>query len=460
MPSHDKNMDEDDSEIEEKTRELMQKALRKSASGSMNQPKSSTSSDQVDSEVTDSISSTYERIELRMNNVLSSIEDSLGNTENVVQKEADDAIARIMKKLQDAGLGVFANLAVSVVKKELKDSLSPETSLHHVYEAVEVSRKEIHDILSKASRGSIKALQSNVGDLKTRLVKAHALLNEREHELESTRAENSALRTRMNRLNETNEQKEQKLASLESEIVNLEKEKELLYAEIEEKDENYSTITGELAQAQSKVEQQKKLIAELDSAEELVTEYEKRAEEISHLKGRVSSLEEKVTQQQSTIENLQSEKTRLESERADLEDKIDGLEGQLSQIRSEYKTTMSNLEFARSRISELEARWNVLVQIAEDEPTFQAYFIIADKSQWLPLSHLSSALGIPTVRLKGQLQKFIDAGLVEIEGEKIRPVQLSDITKDEADEHKRGNDSEETDTNYSRDAESNEKESL
>ncbi len=458
VPSNDEKDFEDDSEIEQKTRNLMQKALKESDSDSMGHMKSSAPPEQTAPELTDSIRSTYERIELRMNDILSSIEDSLGTTESTVQQEADKAIERILKKLQDAGLGVFTNLAVSVVKKELSESLSPETSLHHVYEAVEESRKEIHDILSKASRGSTKALQSNVGVLRTRLVKAHALLNEREHELEMARAKNKALSTEINEMNETNKQKEQKLFDLRDELTKLEDEKEDLYATIREKDENHSIISGQLAQAQSEVEQQQELIAKLDSAEELVVEYEKSAEEISRLKGEVSSLKETVTQQQSTIDNLQSEKNQLESESTDLEVKAEDLERQLAKIRSEYKTTLSALELARSRISELEARWDILVQIAEDEPTFQAYFVIADKSQWFPLSHLSSALGIPTVRLKGQLQKFVNAGLVEIEGENIRPVQLSKIAKDGADRNERADNFEETDGLQSLSTEINENE--
>jgi chromosome segregation ATPase len=459
VPSRDEKGSEEDSEIEQKTRELMQNALKGSDSETMGQLESSKPAEQTGSEVSDSISSTYERIELRMNDILSSIEDSLGSTENAVQKEAYAAIERILKKLQDAGLGVFTNLAVSIVKKELNESLSPETSLHHVYQAVEESRKEIHDILSKASRGSTKVLQSNVGGLRTKLVKAHALLNEREHELETARAENSKLRTEINELNETKEQKEQKLVDLAEEIAKLERDKERLYTTIKEKDEDYSVISGQLAQAQSEVEQQQDLIAKLDSAEELVVEYEKSAEEISRLQGEVSSLEERVAQQQSAIEHLQSEKTELESETSDFRGKVEDLESQLAKTRSEYKTTLSALEFARSRTSELEARWDVLVQIAEDEPTFQAYFIIADKSQWFPLSHLSSALGIPTVRLKGQLQKFVNAGLVEIEGEKIRPVQLSKITKDGAEKDKRANESEGAERLHSRVSEIDENES-
>ena len=71
----------------------------------------------------------------------------------------------------------------------------------------------------------------------------------------------------------------------------------------------------------------------------------------------------------------------------------------------------------------------MLYQVAEDEPAFKAYFVVADKTHWFPLTHLSSALGIPTVRLKRQLQKFIDAGLLEIDADRIRPLNLSDVAK-------------------------------
>ena len=55
--------------------------------------------------------------------------------------------------------------------------------------------------------------------------------------------------------------------------------------------------------------------------------------------------------------------------------------------------------------------------------------MIADKKfTWLPLSHLSQALGVPTVLLKRDLQKFVDVGLVEIEGDRVRPLSMSKPT--------------------------------
>ena len=49
---------------------------------------------------------------------------------------------------------------------------------------------------------------------------------------------------------------------------------------------------------------------------------------------------------------------------------------------------------------------------------------------WFQLPHLSSALGIPTVLLKRNLQKFVDVGLLEIEDDKVRPRSLSDIVEE------------------------------
>ncbi|MHA1137370.1 MAG: hypothetical protein ACTSSE_12875, partial [Candidatus Thorarchaeota archaeon] len=81
-------------------------------------------------------------------------------------------------------------------------------------------------------------------------------------------------------------------------------------------------------------------------------------------------------------------------------------------------------------IIELKTRWDSLYTIAEDTPEFKAYFLVADKTQWFQLSHLSSALGIPTVLLKRQMQKFIDAGLIEMENDQIRARSLSDLAKE------------------------------
>ena len=82
----------------------------------------------------------------------------------------------------------------------------------------------------------------------------------------------------------------------------------------------------------------------------------------------------------------------------------------------------------------MQTRWDALYQIAEDEPAFKAYFIIAGKTNWFPLPHLSSALGIPTILLKRNLQKFIDAGLIEIEDDKIRPRTLSGTESNETED--------------------------
>ena len=89
-------------------------------------------------------------------------------------------------------------------------------------------------------------------------------------------------------------------------------------------------------------------------------------------------------------------------------------------------------EFAEmsSEIDELKSRWETLYRVAEDDSTFKAYFLIADKTQWFQLAHLSSALGIPTVLLKHNLQKFVDAGLLELEDDKVRPRSLSDLVDD------------------------------
>jgi hypothetical protein len=97
-------------------------------------------------------------------------------------------------------------------------------------------------------------------------------------------------------------------------------------------------------------------------------------------------------------------------------------------LRGVKQSDQSELESLKSQLNELKARWENLYKVAEDEPAFRAYFMIADKQYtWLPLSHLSQALGIPTVLLKRDLQKFVDAGLVEIEGDRVRPLSMSEL---------------------------------
>jgi chromosome segregation ATPase len=147
------------------------------------------------------------------------------------------------------------------------------------------------------------------------------------------------------------------------------------------------------------------------------------------MQGQLGELEEKLSQREASIESLNGELETARGEASGAMEKLSALSEDAASAIGMKNTLQAEIDALSTQIAELRARWDMLYQVAEDEPAFKAYFVVADKTHWFPLTHLSSALGIPTVRLKRQLQKFIDVGLLEIDADRIRPLNLSDVAK-------------------------------
>jgi hypothetical protein len=85
------------------------------------------------------------------------------------------------------------------------------------------------------------------------------------------------------------------------------------------------------------------------------------------------------------------------------------------------------------QLSAREEELNRLYNLTESDPKYQAYHVLRDLSpNWVDMSHVGHSLGMPTVRVKRLLEEFEAAGLVEIDGEKARTLQLirkADTTK-------------------------------
>ncbi len=129
------------------------------------------------------------------------------------------------------------------------------------------------------------------------------------------------------------------------------------------------------------------------------------------------------------MQSLKQEVNDLKSKKSELDVRIKALAEEVALLKGEKDAHTAERDSLAAQIAELKARWDMLYQVAESEPAFRAYFVVADKTHWFPLRHLSSALGIPTSRLKTELQGFIDAGLIEIENDRVRPKNLTDVAK-------------------------------
>jgi chromosome segregation ATPase len=265
----------------------------------------------------------------------------------------------------------------------------------------------------------------------------YATLNEHEKQLDVTSAELKRWRERANELQDLVKSRDETMERSVEVLEQMRTARAELEGLNEAHEQTISTLKGELSQTQSQIEQQKELLDKQGSFEEIAQDYETKLVELAEAQGQLAEAHERLTQREDNVESLKAEIQTLRESNTNLESQMSSITEEAASLRGVKQSDQSELESLKAQLDELKARWENLYKVAEDEPAFRAYFMIADKQfTWLPLSHLSQALGIPTVLLKRDLQKFVDAGLVEIEGDRVRPLSMSELAAKPKDEDK------------------------
>jgi hypothetical protein len=104
-----------------------------------------------------------------------------------------------------------------------------------------------------------------------------------------------------------------------------------------------------------------------------------------------------------------------------------------AKIRAAVGELQEKIQILSAQLSAREEELNRLYNLTESDPKYQAYHVLRDLSpNWVDMSHVGHSLGMPTVRAKRLLEEFQAVGLVEIEGDKARTLQLirkADTTK-------------------------------
>ena len=414
----------DSSDMELETQRLMDEAMSRDASDSSADPSTEVT------ETTDTIDVTFQRLQVRMEDLLSTIEDALKSIEPGLAMRIEDVMSSAAKQLATAGLGVFGTRATKIVKDELKSSFSVDGLFLQVFEAIENSRATVADVIEKTSKGTVRNVGKSTGDLQAKLLQMYARLSEMEKQLETTRGDLRKWRGQANEQEERMKQREDLMATSNEEMLHMQSSIKELTDQIQERDSSISILKGELSQAQSQAAQQTELMKALDSAEQLTSDYDSKILELSQVQGQLAQQSEQLSQKESEVTSLQGEIEMLKQEKVSAESRISTMVDELASLKGSERDFEAELVEMSNKVDELKARWDTLYRVAEDDPTFKAYFLVADKTQWFQLPHLSSALGIPTVLLKRNLQKFVDAGLLEIEDDKVRPRSLSELADD------------------------------
>ncbi len=421
--------DVDPSAIEEETRRLMEKALETATT-----PIETASESDDDRRIRSSstarmLEETFQRIQVRMKDLLSMIEDGLKAAEPNVESQIDTATKRLATKLKASGLGVFYTKTIATVREELSKTFTSADLLRPIYDALTEAHEQVDDILTKASRGSIKSVANSTSSLQSKVIQLYATVHDRERQIEVARAELYRWRKKVNELEALLSHRDEEISRVQAELSLLKEKIANAEAEIDERNRVISELRSSLAEAQSQIEQQRAMIEKLGSAEEIVADYEDKLLQISKLEGEVAKLREEVEQRDSTIEYLKQEVVTATDYSTALELKANELNNQLAKAEGDARSLRAENETLQAQIAELTARWNTLYQVAESEPAFKAYFLVADKTRGVPLSHLSAAMGIPIRRLKEDLQKFISVGLIEIVDDTVRPRPLSEVAR-------------------------------
>ncbi len=425
-------------DIEEKTKDLMDKAIGDSTSlGDELAGKEPLSTDDI-AQVTDEsaagqVGETFERIQIRMEGILKSVEDAAKAVEPSIDENISEVLSTLSERLKGAGFGIFATRAVNIIREEVEQGLSGSATLDPLHRSISEGRSEVRDIVTKASRGAIRAIGRTTGKLQAKLFQMYTRVQELETNIEDLRTRMRRWRSRANELEDLVQSKEQSLSRFEFRVSQMKDEQNELESALEEKDKEISALRGQLSEAESQIKEKQDLIASLDAAEELVGDYEQKTSELSAVKGQLAEYEEKFSQKEARIDSLETELDKLREEKATMSNSVDELSDELASVRGTAKSRKTEMEALQEQLEELRARWEMLYQVAEEEPDFKAYFLIADKEHtWLPLTHLSKALGIPTVRLRRDLQRFVDVGLIELEGDQVKPRKLSEVAEDVA----------------------------
>ncbi|NWF96310.1 MAG: hypothetical protein HXY34_09215 [Candidatus Thorarchaeota archaeon] len=419
--------------MEEKTRRLMEDALSKeprftethAAGGSQQSPPESGEAGPAQ------VDETFRRIQVRFQDMLSSIEESVKSAQPSVDSSIEATFKTISASLQAAGLGVFGAKAARMMKEEIHKSFSVDLLLRPVLAAIAECRSEIDDMISKTARGTSRRLGQSQIRLQAKAVQMYSRIVEQEKQLEVAVAHVRKWRQRVAELEEQLEAQRTQASHMDAEISRLRETMRSMSDEVEARNETITRLEGDLAKAASQIEQQKALLAELGSAEEMMRSFERMSMELANAQGRLKEAEERVAQKDAMVQYMREEMARMEDERAAMDARLNKLNDEVIAANARAGSVAEEAKALKLEVDELKARWSLLFSVAEDEPSFQAYFLLADKkSNWLPISHLSSALGIPSVRLKLQMEKFVETGLVEIDGDRIRARNISDAARE------------------------------
>ncbi|MDF1537771.1 MAG: hypothetical protein P1Q69_02595 [Candidatus Thorarchaeota archaeon] len=368
---------------------------------------------------------TLQQVHKKFVEILSSIEKAIKSAESELGKQLEVIMPILSKELMEIGLGVFATRAVSVVKSRLKESFSATKQLEHITKTISDAKERLDAMVLTTSSGITMQVFQSTSEHQDRLVQLYAKLNELDKQLESTSADVRIWRSRSSEQEEVIRLKDEAIEQSAKNIEDLRTMLTELRSSIEDKNTEIAELKGQVGQAEVQIGAQKGLISQIDTSDELVQHYEKRVEELAIVRGQMMVIEDKLHQRDAAIDLMKKDARDLEEAKSALEARIEAMNYESAEWKGLKDAQTAELESLKAEVKEMQTRWDALYQIAEDEPAFKAYFIIAGKTNWFPLQHLSSALGIPTILLKRNLQKFIDTGLVEIQEDKIRPRTLS-----------------------------------
>lgn len=313
------------------------------------------------------------------------------------------------------------NLLDSIEDHE-KESAEIQTKLDRLTELVEKQKKIIGDqtVIIESQKNKISSMYDipeDIIELKRMIGSLRAELNDKDIQLENSRAtvaevekEMEILKEQFTPLQEMMETKSENVMDLKSSIAEISTKFKFKEDEIK----NLQTRIKELEIIEKNLregyKEQINKIREEDLKEKIEMESKVKALESQILETKLSTKESLSVSENTKklyddlvkkYDNLITKYDERDKEKRTLETKIEQLNNQMKE----------SIEFKRNHIEDIELL-NRLQPLFEEVDLFKAFSIVRSIKR-ISMSDLKKALGIPTVTLKKHVEKLISANLLE-----------------------------------------------
>ena len=307
---------------------------------------------------------------LRINDILSEIENNMEPLK--IQSEKAKKFLSLREELKGIEVGLFL-YNIDLYKERLEKIIADEDIMNSTYENEQKSQEEKNERKNKLKveiNNLIEEIESmqNIGfESSNKIEKINSSINVSEERINNIRENNKRYETEIAEINdkivELEEEKKQKIAKKE----NLFNNKEKFEKELKEKEEELNRLTAKLSDKQLEIENKKKIIEEntdrkyevqndintqdvtIDSVEKNIKakteELELTISELDGARLKKSEIEQNFIEIESKRNKLKNDLSEIENKKIEADNKIKSFETEINTLGHEIRIKESRLKF-------------------------------------------------------------------------------------------------------------------